>query len=388
MIRNVFNKKMPKNIDWILIAVVFFVILFGVIAMSSATSDTTGLDETATIGDYLANISYYYGSLQLLFFGLGVVLICIILIMDYNNLRDFSNILYWILVGLLVAVLIFGVNRRGVKGWFRLGSFDFQPAELGKLVMIIVTAKEFAKITEGHSEGITRFRDLLPVLWKFVIPFVLILIQPDWGTAIVYLFTLGGMMLMAKVSWRILGVMGLAIVGSLPVAWLLMQDWQKERIMSFIDPTMNADNAYQLKQAKSVIQNGGIEGKGLYSPELVTQRRNYLPEEHTDFLFAATTEAVGYIGALVIILLYGFILFRLMQLSMRAKDDFGAYIIIGITFMLLFHVIENIGMNIGVLPITGIPLPYFSYGGSSLLTNMIALGLVLNVNMRRVRHSI
>ena len=158
--------------------------------------------------------------------------------------------------------------------------------------------------------------------------------------------------------------------------------------MSFIDPTMNADNAYQLKQAKSVIQNGGIEGKGLYSPELLTQRRNYLPEEHTDFLFAATTEAVGYIGALVIILLYGFILFRLMQLSMRAKDDFGAYIIIGITFMLLFHVIENIGMNIGVLPITGIPLPYFSYGGSSLLTNMIALGLVLNVNMRRVRHSI
>ena len=388
MLRNVFNKRMLKNIDWLLLAIVLVIVVFGAIAITSATS-TLNVSSDSQIGDYLSQISYYYGSLQLMFFGIGIVVIAVILIMDYNNLRDFSNILYWILVASLVLVLFFGVTRRGVKGWFSIGGFDFQPAEVGKLIMIIVLAKEFATVTEGSNEGIKRFRDILPVLWKFAIPFALIMIQPDWGTAMVYLFILGGMMLMAKVSLKILGILGLGIIGMLPAAWFIMAEYQKERIRVFLDPSLDTQgNGYQVARAKEVIQAGGFNGKGLFSPNLLTQKKNYLPEEHTDFIFSATTEAVGYIGAIIIILLYMLLIFRLVQLSMRAKDDFGTYIILGISFMLLFHIFENIGMNIGLMPVTGIPLPFFSYGGSNMLTNMIAIGLVLDVNMRRMRRTI
>ena len=141
-------------------------------------------------------------------------------------------------------------------------------------------------------------------------------------------------------------------------------------------------------RAKIVGSSGGLNGKGLFSDELLTQQGNYLPEKQTDFIFAATSEAVGFVGGMILIILYGLLIYRLIRLSMRAKDDFGTYLILGVSFMLLFHVFENIGMNIGLMPVTGIPLPLFSYGGSNMLTIMLAIGLVLNVNMRRTRYNI
>ncbi|MBQ9942704.1 MAG: FtsW/RodA/SpoVE family cell cycle protein, partial [Christensenellaceae bacterium] len=223
----------------------------------------------------------------------------------------------------------------------------------------------------------------------FIIPFVLILAQPDFGSAIVYAVVLFGLMFMAKTNWKIiLGVFG-AVVAVLPLGWLMLADYQKNRLLSFVDPELDPTGAgYQVLRAKVVGSSGGLEGKGLFSADLLTQKTNYLPEEQTDFIFAATTEAVGFIGGMVIILLYGLLIYRLISLSMKAKDDFGAYLILGVSFMLLFHVVENIGMNIGAMPVTGIPLPLFSYGGSNLLTMMLAFGLVLNVNARRLRYTL
>ena len=183
----------------------------------------------------------------------------------------------------------------------------------------------------------------------------------------------------------------IAVVAALvPLAWLFfMDDWQKARLYSFVDPELDPEGTgMQILRSKSVASSGGLNGKGFFSEDLLTRQNNYLPENETDFIFSSTIEAVGFVGGIVLLILYFLLIMRLIQLSMRAKDDFGAYIILGVSFMLLFHIFENIGMNIGIMPITGIPLPLFSYGGSNLLTTMLAIGLVLNVNMRRSRRSI
>lgn len=390
MFRSVFNKQNLKNIDWLMMGIVLMIVLFGFIAVTNATS-TIDVGEDATFWEVIQSLNFSTSGMQLVFFLIGVVAIAILLLVDYNNLRDFSNIIYWCSVALLLAVLLFGDNNRGVTGWFTIGGFGFQPAELCKVAIIIVLAKEFAKITEGKAEGITKFRELLPIVWRFIIPMVLIMLQPDWGTAIVYMFILVGLMFMAKTSLKIMGICALAFLAMLPIAWLVMEPWQRQRIRIFLDPSLDTTgvgDGMQVSRSKIVASSGGITGKGLFNEDLLTQRSNYLPEQQTDFVFSSTTEAVGFIGALVLILLYMFLVFRMVQLSLRAKDNFGAYIILGVSFMLMFHIFENIGMNIGIMPVTGIPLPMVSAGGSNMLTTMIAIGLVLNVNMRSARRSI
>lgn len=380
------GKNILKRIDWLLVAIVFVLVLMGVIAIMSATVPAYS-DEEMTFAEYMSSLDYSYAGLQLGFFGISILVVVVILFIDYNNLRDFSNIIYWVAVAMLVAVLIFGSNQRGMVGWFMIGSRGFQPGEFCKIAIIIVLAKELAQQTEGKNDGIQRFRDVWPLVWKFAIPFVLILMQPDWGTAIVYAFIFAGMLFMAKTSFKILGTFLAGALALLPIGWLLMTPDQQKRILVFLDPTKDPEGAgFQVLRSKIVGSSGGLNGKGFFSEDLLTQQSNYLPDNHTDFIFSSTIEAIGLIGGILLILLYLFLILRMVQLSMRAKDDFGCYIVIGVSFMLLFHIFENIGMNIGLMPVTGIPLPLFSYGGSNILTIMIAIGFVLNVNMRRVRY--
>jgi len=386
--RNFFNKTMLKKIDWLLLLIVFVLVLYGAVAITSATSPGFSSDEM-TLEEYMGQLDFSYGGLQLIFFAVGLVAILLILWMDYNNLRDFSDIIYWASVALLVAVWLFGTTINGTTGWFRIGNRGVQPAELCKVTIILVLAKEFAKRTEGRSDGITRFQDLWPMFWRFSIPFALILLQPDWGSAMVYIFIFFGMLFMAKTSFKIIGLLMAGTVSLMPVAWLLMEDFQKKRITTFLDPASDLEGAgFNVLRAKVVGSSGGLNGKGFFSSDLLTQQSNYLPEKQTDFIFSANSEAAGFVGGLILIILYGLLIFRMIQLSSRAKDDFGTYLVLGVSFMLLFHIFENIGMNIGLMPVTGIPLPLFSYGGSNILTTMLAIGLVLNVNMRRIRHGL
>lgn len=372
------------RIDWLTLALAAMILLFGLVSISSTVSSVT--TEELSIFDIVRLADTEYASLQLLFFGVGLVAIALILFVDYNNLKDFSNLLYWAAVALLALVLIFGEEKNGTAGWFIIGGRGFQPAEYCKLVIIIVLAKEIAELTQGKNTEIDSIRDIWPVLWRFLIPFVLIMRQPDWGSAFVYLFIMAGMLFIARLSWKkILLFLGMAAV-AVPILWFAMDDWQRNRIEIFINPELDPlGKGLQAIRSRIVASSGGLFGKGFFSPELLTQQTNYLPEEHTDFIFASMVEACGFIGGILLAVLYLLLILRIMKLAYRAKDDFGTYICTGVALMLSFHVIENIGMNIGLLPITGVPLPLFSYGGSNVLTTMAGLGLVLNVNMRRQR---
>ena len=378
---------MIKQIDWVLVTIVFILVLFGLVAIVSSTSPVTDA-EGLSFWDFVERLDFEQAKLQLVYFGVGLLLMIVVLLFDYNHLRDYTTFIYWASVAVLLLVLIFGKEVNGTTGWFKIGNRSFQPAEVSKVTIAIVLAREFALRTEGRTKGISTFRELFPLLWRLAIPVALILMQPDFGTAIVYVVMFAGMLFMARTSLKLIGWLALGVGIVIPCSWFAMADYQKDRIMVFLNPEEDVlGRGLNVARAKEVIQMGGMDGKGLYSEELLTPH-GYVPMQDTDFIFSATGEAVGFWGSLIIILLYLLLLGRMVMLAMRAKDDFGSYLIIGIVFMFLFHIVENIGMNIGVMPVTGIPLPLFSYGGSNMITAMASIGIVLNVNMRRMRYSV
>lgn len=380
-------KQMLKQVDWILLAIIAVILVIGVLSIASTVNPGYDPDEY-TFWEYVNSIDLSESWMQIVYFGVSLIMLALLLIIDYNNLKEYSDIIYWITVAMLVAVLFFGSEINGTAGWFKLGGKGFQPAEFGKVFMIIVLAKEFAKRTEGKREGIKTFKELFPILWRFAIPFALIILQPDFGSAIVYAVVLIGLMFVSKTSFKLIGILFGGVVVASPGIYFLLADYQKNRILTFLNPELDTSGAgLQVARAKEVASAGGITGKGLFSKELLTQGSNYLPEADTDFIFSSASEAIGFIGCLIVVLLFVFLIARMFIIASRAKDDFGAYLCVGVACMFLFHVFENVGMNIGMLPVTGIPLPFFSYGGSNMLSCMLAVSLVLNVNMRRLKYT-
>ena len=387
------DKRMFKYIDWILFANIILLILLSFVAIASAISEPVE-GVAGSLSDTLSQIDFSLVFQQMTWFGIGLLVMFIILLPDYHAVAEYYKWLYIILIVLLVAVYFLGTEVNGTKGWFRIGTSGFQPSELGKVIMIIMMAKMISSRTKGKDGGIKKIRDIAPIVGIFLIPFALILIQPDWGTALVYAFIFFAMLFIARTSWKIiLGLLGCVGI-MIPVAWLAMADWQKERIYAFLQipgpgmtPQEIEDMQYQSERAMTAAGSGQMTGKGLFSLGGESQLSN-IPYKQTDFIFASTTEAVGFIGAIFILALYIALMARTFYLATKAKDDLGVLMIFGVFAMTLFHIFENIAMNIGVMPITGIPLPFFSYGGSNLLTNMIAFGLVINVSMRRQKWSL
>ena len=386
------DPRMFKFIDWLLLANIIVLILFSFVAIASAESEPLA-EESASLSAAIAQLNLSRTLQQLAWFGVSILGMFIVLLPDYHAIEEYYKWIYVVIVGLLIAVMLFGSEINGTKGWFRIGTSGFQPSEVGKIGMIIVMAHMISKKTQGHDGGIKKVKDLLPLLAVFIVPTALIMIQPDWGTAFVYAFMFISMLFMARTSLKLIGGL-LACAGvALPVGWVVMADWQKNRIYSFLgiaregmSPQEIEDMQRQSKQATVAVGSGQTYGKGLFSMGGESKLSN-IAEKQTDFIFATTAEAIGFVGIMVVILLYFILIFRTLYLATKAKDDFGSLIIVGVAAMTLFHIFENIGMNIGVMPITGIPLPFLSYGGSNLLTNMIAFGLVLNVSMRRQRWS-
>ena len=382
------DKRMFKYIDWLLFTNIIILVMFSLIAIASAVSEpVTG--DTSTLSAVIKQLDLGYVFQQLMWLGVGLFAMFVVLLPDYHAIGEYYKWIYVILIGSLIAVYLFGAEINGTKGWFRIGSSGLQPSELGKIALIITVAKVISMRTQGRSGEIKSLKDVLILLGIFIVPTALVMIQPDWGTALVYAFTFFSMLFLARTSLKI--IIGLLICGgvALPGAWMIMADWQKERIYSFLGIVQEGMSDQEIKdltlqsdKAKAAAGSGQLIGKGLFSLGGETQSSN-IPYNHTDFIFASTTEAVGFIGASIVILLYLILIFRTLYLATKAKDEFGSLIVIGVLAMTLFHIFENIGMNLGVMPITGIPLPFFSYGGSNLLTNMIAFGLVINVYMRR-----
>lgn len=378
---------MFKYVDWFLLSLIFVLVGYSLLSITNATaSPFTGSE--SSLSDIFANLNLEKTFWQSIFFFSGLGLIFVIMLIDYNNLRHYTEYIYWICIGLLVAVLIWGSEQNGTTGWFLIGGRGFQPSEFTKVGLILAFARIMASQTEGNENGITKFSQLWPLLWRFLIPFFLVAIQPDMGTALVYVAIFIGILFMAKTSLKLFGILAGIAGAAVPLFWFVAPEYMKTRLFTFLNPDFaTSDQAYHVTQARLAIGSGQMTGKGLFAAGSMSQL-GFVPERQNDFIFAVTTEAFGFIGAMIVITLYALLIVRTCMLAVRAKDDFGTYIIIGVVAMMLFHVTENIGMNLGILPITGISLPFFSYGGSNLIATMIAYGFVLTVDMRRTRWSL
>ncbi len=360
------DKRLIKNIDLSIIIAVLLLVIIGIVAITSATGIAHGSSSN-------------YIKVQVIAFTLGIIGIIVVLFFDYNTFGEEEKIIYAINILLLVMVLVFGKEIKGSKSWLVFGPLSFQPSEIVKIGFILT----FAKQLEKKEQALNSVKALVQLFLYLAPILVLILIQPDFGTGLVFIFFTFFMLYAAGLNYKyILGVTASGII-SVPLLWFYyLKPYQKWRILVFLNPELDPlGSGYHVIQSKIAIGSGQFIGKGLFKG---TQNNlGFIPERHTDFIFSIIGEEFGLIGSITIILLFFWLIMRCMYIAKISKDSYGKYITIGIMSMFLFHVLENIGMTIGIMPVTGIPLPFISYGGSSLLTNMIAIGLVLNVGMRR-----
>jgi len=315
---------------------------------------------------------------QTMWLGLGVIIMICLTFFNYRLLWEGAWVIYAFSIILLIGVLIFGRQTLGAQRWFKIGSFSFQPSEFAKLAFIILLARYLSP--EGIERKMTRFIDLFIPVVLLGVPFVLVMKQPDLGTALVFIFIFFGMLYFAGVRIKHL-IMLLAIgLGVSPLGWFLLRNYQKARVMAFFDPGRDPlSSGYHIIQSRITIGSGRFFGKGFLGGTQ-TQLR-FLPKQHTDFIFSVIGEEFGFIGALILILLYLILIWRAMKAA-STRDMFGRLLVAGIVLGFTFQIFVNIGMGIGLAPVTGLPLPLLSYGGSSLIFTLIGIGIILNVRMR------
>ena len=310
---------------------------------------------------------------------LGVIGLLVALSIDYRSLADKSHFLYIGILALLIGVLLFGVVRGGSRRWIDLGPMNLQPSEFAKATLALVLAKFFG---ENRRGGVGR-TDFLIAAAITAVPLLLIMQQPDLGTAVTLVPVLFAAAYVAGMPMRIFGILALAGVLAAPIAWkFALQDYQKERISTFINPSQDARGAgYQQIQARITVGSGGPFGKGFR--EGTQGQLRFLPVAHNDFIFSAWAEEHGFVGVVVALGLYLFVILRSLEAARLAKDRLGAYLVLGVLATFTFQVIYNITMSAGLAPVKGLTLPLMSYGGSSMIATLAGFGLILNVRMRR-----
>ncbi|NLW22542.1 MAG: rod shape-determining protein RodA [Tissierellia bacterium] len=359
------KKKSFKKFDFVLFFAVLLLCIYGIIMIKSAT---------------LSFETNRFVKVQSLSTILGFIGIVILVLMDYQFIGKLYIPIYGVCVLLLVAVALFGTGKEswGADSWLSIGGFTFQPAEICKVGVIIF----LAKFIDNHKSDINNPITLLKIIILAGIPILLIAKQPDLGTALVFVFFIGVMLFAAGIRWKYIGYAILAGIFSLPVLWFSLDPYQRDRIFNFLDPERDTSGSgYQALQSKIAVGSGKIFGRGLFKG---TQTQyNYLPEKQTDFIFAVVVEELGLIGGLTAILLYFILLYRLIRIAKNSKDTFGSLMVIGFVAMFTIHIFENIGMTIGLTPITGIPLPFLSYGGTFQLINLLCIGIALSVGIHR-----
>jgi rod shape determining protein RodA len=352
-----------RDFDWVLLSFVLLICLLGMMQIYSATLNTKFAG---------AHIKQMY------WIAAGLALMFLMSLVNYQALLESVHWMYIAAAGSLVAVLIFGTKYLGARRWIKLGGMHFQPSEWVKLIIILAMAKYFADMRQREAS----LSDILKAGLLSGVPMILVLLQPDLGTALTYIpillmgLFLGGIQL--KHAAAIVLAAGLLAYP----AFHHLKPYQQARLTSFLNPEADTQGkGYQSEQSKIAIGAGGIWGKGFTKG---TQTQNaFLPIPQTDFIFAAFAEEQGFIGAVGLLLLYFMVLTRLVHNAQTAPDRAGALVIMGVVAVLFFHVLVNIGMAVGFMPVTGIPLPLMSYGGSSMLFMFLALGIVMNIRMRR-----
>jgi rod shape determining protein RodA len=314
---------------------------------------------------------------QVAFVILGIGLMVLVASIDYRIFRDYSLIIYPVMVFVLLVVLTpLGSRSRGQQGWFQIASFQLQPSEFAKLALIVCLAAYCA-----NQRGELDWGALVRVIGFAAIPMALIYKQPDLGTTLVFVAILMGMLLVAGARPRQLAVLGaLGVIGVVAVLQLgVLKHYQLDRLGAFLDNTNRS--AYNLNQSKIAIGSGGVFGKGIFKGSQTNL--SYVPEQSTDFIFTVVGEELGLAGSALLLALFAIVVWRTWRTASLAKDLSGTLICVGILSMFVFQIFENVGMTMGIMPITGIPLPFMSYGGSSTLVSFAAIGMVMNVHMRR-----
>ncbi len=357
-----------RKLDWVLLIAVLLLVVVGLLSIYSISQE--------------GNSKIFQR--QLIYVVLGIFLMFLFASFDYRVFRDnnfFLLGLYFFGLILLIGVLLFGREIRGASSWFRIGEWGFEPTELVKLVVILVLAKYFSL---RHME-VYRLRNLVISGLYIIVPLLLILLQPELGYALIIVLIWLAIVVVAGI--RLKHILLLALIGLiiLSVSWLfLLQNYQKERITSFLNPGSDPyGQGYHVIQSIIAIGSGKFFGRGLGHGTQV--QLNFLPEQHTDFIFATIAEEFGFVGSFFILVLFGILLYRLIKISLVSSNNFARLFSIGVATMFLFQVVINIGMNMGLLPIIGIPLPFVSFGGSSMIMGFIALGIIQSIVVREKR---
>ncbi len=352
--------------DIVLLGAVLLLNIISLVMITSATYATAGGDD-----------SRWYVQRQAIFLLINLALMFFSLRFDYKQLERFATPLYLFNLIMLLAVMFVGQSALGAQRWIQIGPVSLQPSEFSKIIMIVV----MAKMLNDRKENFSSMWDAAPIFGYMLPPFLLVLKQPDLGTSLVFVAIVLVMLYIAGIPVKLYKWLAGAAVVLAPVFWHLLKDYQKNRIMVFLDPDKDPfGSGYHIIQSKIAIGSGMISGKGLFAG--TQSQLNFLPENHTDFIFAVIGEELGFIGIIIVLLLYGIVIYRGIRIAMEAKDDFGSLLAVGIVAMLAFHVLVNVGMTMGIMPVTGIPLPFMSYGVSALTTNMMCMGILLNINMR------
>ncbi len=361
-----------RHIDVVLVACVALVSAFGALMIYSVTRGNDAPYDSS------------YVNRVIMFLIIGGLVMAGMAVFDYRKLRDLWPIIYGGSVVLLVAVLVVGKSTKGTQGWFQLGPFQLQPSEIAKLGLII----GFAGLASQFRGDLDNVR-VLALLGVCAVPMGLVLLQPDLGTALVSVAVSIAMLSVAGVRPRLLGILAvLAVVGTTVILTSgVLKEYQVNRLTTYVrqdQPVIDENDEearFNLDQSKLAIGSGGATGKGLFNGPLT--RGDIVPEQRTDFIFTAVGEQFGFVGSAALLATLAAIVWRVWRAAQLARDDFGMLLCTGIMVMLLIQIFENVGMTMGIMPITGIPLPFMSYGGSALLTTLLAMGLVLSVHMRR-----
>ncbi|HXL04492.1 MAG TPA: rod shape-determining protein RodA [Bacillota bacterium] len=365
----ILDRRLLRNLDFPLITAVLVMCGIGFVVVYSATHGGVGHGQPKD--------SFAYLKRQLVAFLVGVACIIIILTIDYNLVRRAHHFLYWGNIAILLLVLLVGKRVSGAERWLKIGPLVVQPSEMAKIV-VILTLSNYLADADMNSR-----RDLIIAFLHVGLPTGLVLLQNDLGTAIVFAGITIAILFVAGMRPKdLLAILAIGALASPIVFFLGLKDYQRARILTFINPYADpTGTGYNVIQSTIAIGSGGFFGKGLFKSTQV--RLNFLPAHHTDFIFSVIGEELGFLGGVAVLALYAVILWRCLRAASSAKDSFGQLVAAGVASMILIHVVINIGMTMSLMPVTGIPLPFLSYGGSSLMANLVAIGFVLNINMRR-----
>lgn len=359
------RKKLLKNMDWGVLICTLLLFAIGLVALFSTT-------QNSDYDEFIKQLQWFAFSMP--FFILAIVI-------DYDKILKLAPAFYGICIFLLVLVL-FTEPINGASSWFNIGGFSFQPSEVGKIATILFMAYSLNLLQARNKKEINKFHKLLAIILVAGVPILLIAKEPDLGTATAYIFAMVFVLFVSGISKKYIFAAIVLIAILVPVVYLNLPEHALSRIEVFLHPESDPRGAgYNIMQSKLAIGAGQIFGMGLLQGNQT--QLGYLYPKTTDFIFSAIGEEMGFVVAAAIIIIYVILITRIIYIAKTAKDNIGSYITIGIAGILCFHMLENIGMTMGLLPITGVPLPFVSYGGSSLLTNFICIGLVLNVSARR-----